>query len=383
MTFGGAEAPAPGEAALCARALVSAGDGARLQQLVAKARRGEPLTVGVIGGSITQGASATKPELRYGNLVAAWWRERFPGIQVQLVNAGIGATGSDYGALRAGRDLLSHQPDFAIVEYAVNDADTKEAAETLEGLVRQILAQKNQPAVVLLFMMNQQGQNAQSWFAKVGDYYHLPMVSYRDALWPEIQAHRMQWTDISPDAVHPNDCGHAYAARFVTSLLESCLPNASAAKAGMERMPAPCFSDLYANTSLLEADNLKPVSNTGWSYDITNRCWKSDLPGSVIVFETPGKAVLAMHYVVRGPMGRASVSVDDGLPRTLEGWFDQTWGGYRLTREIARDLGAGPHRVRFELLAEKHPQSAGHEFRVLGLGAAGVTDTQSSPAPVK
>ena len=94
------------DAALCAQSLVSPGDTARLQRVLAKARRGESVTVAVIGGSITQGASATKPERRYGNLVAAWWRQQFPKAKIKFVNAGIGATGSDYGALRARRDLL-------------------------------------------------------------------------------------------------------------------------------------------------------------------------------------------------------------------------------------------------------------------------------------
>ncbi len=104
-----------------------------------------------------------------------------------------------------------------------------------------------------------------------------------------------------------------------------------------------------------------------------NRCWKSDQPGSVIEFEIAGRAVLTMHHVMRGPMGRARVTVDDGAAQELEGWFDQTWGGYRQTRDLVRDLPAGKHRVRFELLAEKSAGSTGHEFWILGLGAAGVS----------
>ena len=63
-----------------------------------------------------------------------------------------------------------------------------------------------------------------------------------------------------------------------------------------------------------------------------------------------------MHYVVCGPMGRAGVKVDGRVTRELDGWFDQTWGGYRQTNEIIRDLDPGKHRVQFELLAEKSPQ---------------------------
>ena len=129
----------PGESGVFSRFLVSTGDPARLQHALAKARRGEAVTVGVIGGSITQGAGASQAEKRYGELVAAWWRQTFPKASIRFVNAGIGATGSDYGALRVQRDLLSQHPDFVVVEYAVNNPNTQAAAETLEGLIRQIL----------------------------------------------------------------------------------------------------------------------------------------------------------------------------------------------------------------------------------------------------
>ena len=59
--------------------------------------------------------------------------------------------------------------------------------------------------------------------------------------------------------------------------------------------------------------------------------------------------------------------VDDRPPVLREAWFDQTWGGYRQTTLLARDLGPGKHKVRIELQPEKNPQSSGHEFRVLGL----------------
>jgi hypothetical protein len=185
------------EAGLFAHSLVSPGNPARLQYALAEARRGEPVTVGVIGGSITAGAGANQSERRYGDRVVAWWRQTFPKATVRFVNAGIGATGSDYGALRAKRDLLSHHPDFVVVEYAVNDPNTQAAAESLEGLIRQVLREPNQPAVVLLFTMNQDGGNAQEWQSKVGRHYDLPMVSFRDALWPEIKARRTKWSETS------------------------------------------------------------------------------------------------------------------------------------------------------------------------------------------
>ena len=359
---------------LIARSLVSAGHTARLQHALAKARRGEAVTVAVIGGSITAGAKATKLEDRYGNRIAAWWRETFPKAKIEFVNAGIGATGSNYGALRAQRDLLAHHPDCVVVEYAVNDGDAEPAVHSMEGLVRQILAQPNSPAVVMLFMVNRKGGSAQAWHAKVGQHYGLPMISYRDVVWPEIAAKRLTWDQVSPDDVHPNDLGHARTAQFVTTFLAQTLAQLPADEKlpAIEKIPAPLFTDLFERTSLCEAGDLKPTVNQGWTYDATNKCWKSILPGSVIEFQVQGKQIYFMYYRIKKAMGQANVQLDDAKPQLCEAWFDQTWGGYRVSDVIGKDLPPGPHRVRVELLPTMHAGSTGHEFRILGLGAAGV-----------
>lgn len=354
------------------RSLVDMGDTSRIQRVLTKAREGKPIVVGVIGGSITQGAKASKPELKYGNQVAQWWRTNFPNNKVEFVNAGIGATGSNYGALRVGRDLLAKNPDFIVVEYAVNDGNTKESAETLEGVIRQILKAPNHPAVVMVFMMNKDGNNAQEWHSKVGAHYQLPMVSFRDALWPEIKAGKLKWDDVEADQVHPNDRGHALVAEFVTRVIEAVQKKSVRANAVIGALPDPLFSDKFEFTKLLEAADLKPVANQGWVYDEKNKAWQSEKPGSVIEFEIEGTVIYDMHWRIKGPMGHAKVQVDDKAPAVQEGWFDQTWGGYRVTAELARDLKPGKHRVKVELLAEKNPGSEGNQFRILGLGAAGV-----------
>ncbi len=365
--------------ALYPQSLVSTGDLSRVWQVMAKAQRGEKVTVAVIGGSITQGAKAAKPELRYGNLVADWWRKTFPKAEITFVNAGIGATGSNFGALRARRDLLSHNPDFVVVEYGVNDGNTQAFAETLEGLIRQILKQPNQPAVIQLFMMHQDGGNAQEWHGKVGGHYNLPIASYRDALWPEINAGRIAWDAVMADEVHPNDLGHACAGQYVNHLLDVAWATRPWKDAGktpvpqVQSLPAPLFSDLYEFTALFEAPDLKPLNNSGWKLDETRQNWVSDKPGSVIEFEIDGTAIFTMHFVIKRAMGKAKFQVDGGAPTVYDGWFNQTWGGYRSTNLLAKDLKPGKHVVRIELLEEKNPGSDGHEFKIFGIGAAGVT----------
>lgn len=362
--------------AMSERAQVSAGHPARLQLALARARRGEPVTVGVIGGSITQGARASTAELNYGSLVAAWWRQTYPAAQVTFRNAGIGATGSNLGAHRAERDLLAYNPDVVVVEYGVNDANEQFSAETLEGLVRQLLKQPKSPAVILLFTMHRNGGNAQEWQGKVGAHYGLPMVSFRDAAWPEIEAGRLKWEDVEADEVHPNDAGHRLCADLVIGAMASVrgtLP-ADAALAPVPPLPAPLFTDLYEFARLLTAKNLTPVSNQGWTELAQGPFgpgWRSETPGSVLEFAVTGQAFTLIFHRIKRDMGRVAVSVDGGAPTIQEAWFNADWGGYSAPGVLPRCATAGAHRIRIELLPERAAESKGHLFEIQAILAAG------------
>jgi hypothetical protein len=101
------------------RGLVSKGDTSRLRAAFEKARRGEPVTVAAIGGSITAGGRQTQdPANRYIQQVAKWFESHFPNSKVSFVNAGIGGTNSFYGAMRLQHDVLAKNPDLVVVECA-------------------------------------------------------------------------------------------------------------------------------------------------------------------------------------------------------------------------------------------------------------------------
>jgi len=359
------------------RAVVSWGDPARLQRVLAKARRGEAITVGVIGGSITQGARASKPELNYGSLVAEWWRKAFPGLQVTFRNAGIGATGSNLGAHRVQPHLLDDHPDLVVVEYAVNDSPELLSAETIEGLVRQLLKAPNSPAVMMLFTMHRSGGNAQDWHGRVGAHYGLPMVSFRDAAWPEIEAGRMKWEDVEGDEVHPNDAGHRLCADLVTHVIEAVrasLP-ADTALAPVPPIPAPLHTDLFEHTRMHNATSLKAVRQEGWT-ELAGAPfgpgWCSDTPGSVLEFDVPGRAFTVIFHRIKRDMGRVAASVDGGPATSLDAWFNADWGGYSAPGVLPRCETPGPHRLRLELLPERAPESKGHRFEIQAILAAGV-----------
>src|SRR5258708_30612829 len=92
---------------IVARSQLSNGDPGRLRNVFANAHRGEPITLGVIGGSITVGAFAATRENSYAGRLLTWWRGKFPRGDIRMVNAGVGGTGSVDGALPAGKDFRS------------------------------------------------------------------------------------------------------------------------------------------------------------------------------------------------------------------------------------------------------------------------------------
>ncbi len=336
-----------------------------------KARGGEPITIGFIGGSITHGQAAMLPDRCYANLVTQWWAEHFPKSHVSIVNAGVNGTGSGYGVFRLQRDLLSQHPDVVIVEFGVNDKSDLAHAETYEGLIRQLLSDADQPAVLQLFLMHHDGTSAQDFQAPIGRRYGLLMVSYRDALWPEVAAGRLKWSDFTDGPIHPNDQGHALAAMFITSMLQQVLDHLPEKSAPVAmRLPLPVYTDLYGRTKLIPAGQLKPLRNDGWIYDPGHDWWFSQTPGSVIEFEATGRAVDLLYAKVSRDAGQVQVTADDLTTTRWDGWFDATWAGYVQADEVCRDSESELHRVRVELLNSRYDQSHGHEFRIVGLGVA-------------
>jgi len=207
------------------RSVLQYGDDTRLWDVFRRADARKPLVIGAIGGSITQGAWATSRERTYVGLVFDWWKATFPGVQMTLINAGIGQTDSLYGNERLERDLLRYQPDFVITEWANNDAGTPEMQNSYRRLLTRILAAPSYPAVLMLFTMGRDWTTHEDNQVPVGKELNLPMVSLRQALMPIEQSGQMDPSDRTADIVHPNDLGHRIIAQLVAYRLLSSLNN--------------------------------------------------------------------------------------------------------------------------------------------------------------
>lgn len=87
-------------------ALDQKGNLENIKKVMREGEKGKQVTLGFIGGSITQGSLASSSKTCYAYLVYQWWVNKFSKASVKYINAGIGATTSHFGCARIEKDLL-------------------------------------------------------------------------------------------------------------------------------------------------------------------------------------------------------------------------------------------------------------------------------------
>lgn len=250
------------------RSLLSVGDMTRMSDVFQKAQNGEDITVAYIGGSITEGYNAGTTEF-YAKTCTDLLQGYFPDITVTGVNAGISGTPSLLGNLRLERDVLSAAPDIVFVEFAVNDGQEADYKNAYESLVRTLLTQEKDIAVVLLFTVLDSGYTCQEHMSKIGANYDLPMISVHDSVYEEIEAGRMTWQDYSNDQSHPNAYGHKCITDFVDNYYQKVLPVVAENVGEVSKeLPDPVFSAKYMNMHYMDSATMDGVELDGFEqYD--------------------------------------------------------------------------------------------------------------------
>lgn len=252
------------------RSLLSVGDMTRMSDVFQKAQNGEDITVAYIGGSITEGYNAGTTEF-YAKTCTDLLQGYFPDITVTGVNAGISGTPSLLGNLRLERDVLSADPDIVFVEFAVNDGQEADYKNAYESLVRTLLTQEKDIAVVLLFTVLDSGYTCQEHMSKIGANYDLPMISVHDSVYEEIEAGRMTWQDYSNDQSHPNAYGHKCITDFVDNYYQKVLPVVAENVGEVSKeLPDPVFSAKYMNMHYMDSATMDGVELDGFEQNDTH-----------------------------------------------------------------------------------------------------------------
>ncbi len=311
----------------------------RLKQVMKKANAKEAITIGFIGGSITQGSLSTSANNCYAWKVFEWWKENFKETSFKYVNAGIGGTTSQFGAARVDSDLLCKNPDLVFVEFSVNDDSDEHFLETYEGLVRHIYQSESAPALVLISnVFYDTGANAQLQHSKVARYYELPLISMQSAIYPAVRDGKILARDITPDDLHPNDMGHELVASVVKFFLDRTLQEVLIGEQpafDQGDLPEPITANTYENAVRIDNRNYQVLSQAfnadESSQENITDCFKNGWlsngaqGGMKFDIECSGAAIQYRKYV-DGNAPKALVFVDDERVAELNADFHETWG---------------------------------------------------------
>ncbi|MBQ6528398.1 MAG: SGNH/GDSL hydrolase family protein [Clostridia bacterium] len=343
----------------------------RLSSLMARAAKGEELTLAFLGGSITQGSLASTPETCYAFRVYDWFRRTFPQSCFHYVNGGIGGTNSHYGVSRAVTDVLMYQPDLVIVDFSVNDVSGSEGfeltgagvetffQETYEGTLRRLLAWPSSPAVLVLCNTQySDGMNREDIHVPVADHYGVPHVSVRDTIYADLLAGKYALHDITPDGLHPNDPGHALVAEEIIRKLKEiagmpCAPLPAS-------LPDPLTRNRFESARRLTICNACPRLH-GFRADTQEKTglldhfkngWIGKQVGDRIHFDLENISTLAVQYrkSVRHPACVALLTLDGRETVVLDGNFTETWGDCLYLEDVLDAAAPGAHTADLEII---------------------------------
>ena len=340
-------------------AIFNSGNTVNLDSLFQRAQAGEELTIGFIGGSITMGSGASKQENCYANRIFQWFETNFPEAKFTYVNAGIGATDSLFGCARVEEDLLAYDPDFVIVEFSVNDSNNTTYGESYESLVRKILLDNEDVALVLLYMAQfDNGTTAQGVHFSTGNYYSLPQISLFASVYQEIVSGNMVATDLSKDMLHPNDMGHEVVASLVTNYLDK-VKNGDYGT--MEKVAIPESNKFLVSVDSIRYNkkNLEPILN-GFVEDTAEQLTITDIfkngyygknEGDSIIFTVTGSRISLQYRKTNtnnAPTAIAIIDGDEKNPVALDGNYPNGWGDWIYLHDIFSGED-GEHTVEIRL----------------------------------
>lgn len=363
--------------------MINRGNWCMLKRCMKKALSGERVKVGFFGGSITQGSLSSTPKTCYAYLVYEWWKQRFPGTEIVYINGGIGGTTSQFGVSRVKDHMLCHQPDFLLIEFAVNDDNTKFFQETYEGLIRTVLGQKDAPAVLLMNNVKyDNGENAEEMHREIAKAYELPMVSMKATIWPEVESGRIPAREITPDDLHPNDAGHSLVAQVITHFLEQVyreIEQEESSAFGAGELPAPLTANAYENSVRYQNHNSTPilqgfVADTEPQkefLDIFKNGFTASRKGDKITFKMTCTGI-AIQYrkSVKHPAPIAKVVIDGREEDAviLDANFQEDWGDCLYIDTVMRHGELKEHQVEISVI-ETHENDAVPFYLVSVIGS--------------
>jgi lysophospholipase L1-like esterase len=347
-------------------------------------------TVAFVGGSITG--------MDWRNKVQDNLEKRFPDTKFKFILAGVGSTGTMYGAYRLDRDVIQKgKADLIFEEAAVNDLAVKRTADQsirgMEGIVRNARrANPNVDIVMMHFACPEKLEDYKSGktpgviasFDKVAEQYGVPTLDLTREIFERIERGEFTWEkDIV--GLHPSPFGQQLYADGIERLLDEAWAGA-ATPVKPHPMPAKVDEASYDEGQLFPPQSA--VNCNGFKIDTAYDA-KADggkirtgwnempqlvgtKPGDSFELKFKGSAVAMM--VIAGPKAGIVEHSVDGSDWVKQDLFTKHSPNLHLQRIYMLRDGLDPeteHLLKVRIANERNELSVGNNCRVVYFGING------------
>ena len=136
----------------CAVSPALSGIGVALDRSVGRIDQGGPLIIVAMGSSSTLGVGASAPSMSYPGRLEGELRDRFPGLEIRVLNRGIG--GQDVGEElnRLDRDVVAEHPDLVIWQVGTNAVLRRDDLAADEQLIRRGVSSMKENGIDIVLM---------------------------------------------------------------------------------------------------------------------------------------------------------------------------------------------------------------------------------------
>ncbi|RXZ82923.1 SGNH/GDSL hydrolase family protein [Paenibacillaceae bacterium] len=252
---------------------------AGLPHVLDKLRHGESVRIAFLGGSITEGAGASKADsTSYRALTGQYFCRRFPDTVFRFINAGVGGTNSALGAARMDEHVFAGGAvDLLFVEFSVNDSGNRQQAmRGIEGIIRKCRRLSPNANICLLYAASTENLASAippiiAAHEEVAQYYAIPSVNFAARLHAKFGSDEAAWAALAPDGVHPNDAGYAHYAQMLAEFLDIVLDEGALAgspvyNAAEQHCVAPMDAMNYEFASMRDTRQL--ISSSGFAHHV-------------------------------------------------------------------------------------------------------------------
>ncbi|QDT32605.1 SGNH/GDSL hydrolase family protein [Thalassoglobus polymorphus] len=210
-------------------------DSKALPKTVSKLTSKQPVSIVVLGDSISAGANSSElgkaPPYQpaYPELLQIHLENRF-GTEVKLKNLSVGGKATDWGITQV-ENVLKEKPDLVILAFGMNDSAGR-STEDYQAKTKQTidLIREQQPETEFILVASMLGNRGWTTLK------HERFPEYRDALqelcepgialadvtaiWTEFLKLKQDWDQTGNGVNHPNDFGHRVYAQVIATLLD-------------------------------------------------------------------------------------------------------------------------------------------------------------------